>query len=245
MTRKLNVILPCAGFGTRLGLPMSKELMPVDKSTTLIDLTFSHFTKCKREEVEFSITIDERKLDLIAYLGKYADNFDMKVTYYNKKYSEFCGSLKSAAPLINDYNVLLLPDTYILHHYASFADEILNNLEIQQSFFIAKESIDPENLKAKGCLQLSEEGEVNLYQDKPVRTEGFNAVWCGIAFRKHQYNEVVDVLSASTYKQEGATLMFEQSCLFKSKILLVEKYIDLGTWPDLSDFIMRRHHGNH
>ena len=62
---KLTIILPCAGEGTRLSLPYPKEIHSIEKNKSLIDYSFDLFQNYGRRDVEFVITLNENKTELI------------------------------------------------------------------------------------------------------------------------------------------------------------------------------------
>jgi NDP-sugar pyrophosphorylase family protein len=233
----LTVILPCAGKGTRLSLPFSKEIMPVGASKCLIDFAFQNFSNCNRDELEFVITITKDKIDLISYLKKYTFKFNIKFIYFNDDYSEFPGSIRSAEPLLGHQNLILLPDTYISFAYDSFYEKIMNSFKSQSQFFVVKKSTDYNFLSSKGCLVLDSENCINHYEDKPICLSNFNAVWSGICFSKTKFESTLSVIESATFKQDDANEIFIKSKFYKSIPVIVDEFIDLGTWNDLSKFI--------
>ena len=69
--KKLTVILPAAGKGSRLNLPYPKEILRLDKDRALIDNSFNLFEGLGRDDVEFIVIINEEKTEIIKYLSKY------------------------------------------------------------------------------------------------------------------------------------------------------------------------------
>ena len=108
---KLTVIIPAAGQGSRLGLPYSKEILRVSEGQSLIDFSFDFFKDYGRKDVEFIIVFNEFKLDIVKYLSKYKDRFNISFTYQNPNEQEYTGAIKSAKHLFGEHNVVLLPDT--------------------------------------------------------------------------------------------------------------------------------------
>ena len=79
----LTVILPCAGEGTRLSLPYPKEVHSIEKNKSLIDYSFDLFSNYGRRDVEFVITLNENKTELVKYLSRYKSRFNISFTYFN------------------------------------------------------------------------------------------------------------------------------------------------------------------
>ena len=108
---KLTVILPSAGKGTRLNLPYPKEILRLDNDNALIDNCFNFFKDYGRNQVEFIVVINEDKTDLIKYLAKYKDRYNISFVFQNPSEKEYTGAIKSAYHLFGEHNLVLLPDT--------------------------------------------------------------------------------------------------------------------------------------
>ena len=108
---KLTVIMPAAGKGTRLNLPYPKEILRLDKEQALIDHSFDFFRDYGRKDVEFVIVVNEQKTEIIEYLARYKDRYNISFTYQNPNEFEYTGAIKSARHLFGEHNVILLPDT--------------------------------------------------------------------------------------------------------------------------------------
>ena len=78
---KLTVIMPAAGKGTRLNLPYPKEILRLDKEQALIDYSFDFFRDYGRKDVEFVIVVNEQKTEIIEYLAKYKDRYNISFVY--------------------------------------------------------------------------------------------------------------------------------------------------------------------
>ena len=107
---KLTVIIPAAGQGSRLGLPYSKEILRISEGQSLIDFSFDFFKDYGRKDVEFVLVISEKKLDVIDYLSKYKDRFNISFTYQNPNEQEYTGAIKSAKHLFGNSTTLCSPN---------------------------------------------------------------------------------------------------------------------------------------
>ena len=85
----LTVILPCAGEGTRLSLPYPKEIHSIEKNKSLIDYSFDLFANYGRRDVEFVITLNENKTDILKYLSRYKSRFNISFTFFNPSGNAF------------------------------------------------------------------------------------------------------------------------------------------------------------
>lgn len=234
-----TVILPCAGEGTRLSLPHSKEILSVEKNKSLIDYTFDLFSNYGRKDVEFVITLNENKTDIVRYLSRYKHRFNISFTYFNPSETEYTGSIKSAKHLFGEKNLVLLPDTFLkLRNSGNILETVDFSLnETGFTFFFKKENC-PEMLRTKGALLISEENRVIDYEDKPQdNIDRFNAFWCSFAFRKRVFDTSIEFMEKSTLKHRLLVDEIKNTPLFQSTGIEVEEYIDLGTWEQIYKFI--------
>jgi NDP-sugar pyrophosphorylase family protein len=236
---KLTVILPCAGEGSRLSLPYSKEIYSIEKNKCLIDYSFELFKNYGRKDVEFVVTINEKKLDLIKYLSKYRDRFNISFTFFNPNETEYTGSIKSAKHLFGEKNLVLLPDTFLkMKSHEDVVDLICASLfETGFTFFYKKES-DQNMLKTKGSLLISDDGFVLDYNDKPeTNFENYNAFWTAFAFRKRVFETCIEFMEKSTLRHKVLIDEIQKTPIYRSKAIEVNKYVDLGTWQEIYNFI--------
>ena len=99
---KLTVVMPAAGKGSRLGLPYPKEIMHLEEDKALIDYSFDFFKNRSREEVEFVVIINEHKTDIVKYLSRYKDRYNISFTYQNSTEHEYTGAIKSGYHLFGE-----------------------------------------------------------------------------------------------------------------------------------------------
>lgn len=232
--KKLTVILPAAGKGTRLNLPYPKEILKLDKAQALIDFSFDHFKNYNRDQVEFVVVINEYKTEIIEYLSKYKHKYNISFTYQDPAELEYTGAIKSAYHLFGDYNVVLLPDTILkLKNNADLYKTVINRLDTKGwTFFFIKES-NPLMLSTKGALQV-DNNFIKLYVDKPTEDFfRFNAYWTSFAFTKKEFNMSMAFMEKSTLKEKVDCNEIKLTPIYNSLGIEVEDYIDLGTWPEI------------
>lgn len=230
----ITVILPAAGKGTRLGLPYSKELMHVGEGQALIDFSFDHFRNYGRKDVEFVVIINEHKTDIVQYLAKYKDRYNITFTFQDPGEFEYTGAIKSAIHLFGDRNIVLLPDTVmILPTFVDLGEAALKAVENTGFSFFYKAEADFEMLKTKGALFIDNERKALMYEDKPRQElERFNAFWCGFAFTEYTFDRVIEYMERTTFRYQQ-TREFKNTPLYKSQGIEVEDYTDLGTWGEI------------
>lgn len=231
---KLTVIMPAAGKGTRLGLPYPKEIMHLEEGKALIDYSFDFFKNRTREEVEFVVVINEHKTDIVKYLSRYKDRYNISFTYQNPTEHEYTGAIKSGYHLFGENNVVMLPDTLMrLEPGVDLYDRVMHNLKSKGFVFFYKQENNPLMLATKGSLCV-ENGFVKAYEDKPQNDFGrFNAFWCSFAFTKTAFPLCMKFMEKSTLREGFDPAEIKLTPIYNSMGIAVEDYIDLGTWSEV------------
>ena len=173
----LTVILPCAGEGTRLSLPYPKEVHSIEKNKSLIDYSFDLFSNYGRRDVEFVITLNENKTELVKYLSRYKSRFNISFTFFNPAETEYTGSIKSAKHLFGEKNLVLLPDTFMkLKSSQDIVNLVSDSLNETGFTFFFKRECSELMLRTKGALSIDDDNLVQEYEDKPQENSNrFNA----------------------------------------------------------------------
>ena len=234
----LTVILPCAGEGSRLSLPYPKEIYSIQKNKCLIDYTFDLFSNYGRRDVQFVITLNENKTEIVKYLSRYKDRFNISFTYFNPIETEYTGSIKSAKHLFGEKNIVILPDTFVKMKTSEDIVEMVNNSLNETGFtFFYKRENSPDMLKTKGALVISDDNQVLDYEDKPQENlDRFNAFWCAFSFRKRVFDSCIEFMEKSTLNHKLLVNEIKNTPIYNSKAIEVDKYIDLGTWEQIYEF---------
>lgn len=243
---KLTIILPAAGKGTRLNLPYPKEILRLDNDNALIDNCFNFFRDYGRKDVEFVVVINEHKLELIQYLAKYKDKFNITFTFQNPNEQEYTGAIKSAKHLFGEYNLVMLPDTLMKLKPNDDLYTLVQNSLLETGFtFLYKKESNADILKTKGALYVNPENNVIDYKDKPQDgLDNYNGFWCAFAFRKRTFDVCMNFMEKSTLKLHTKDREIEQTPIFGSKAIEILDYIDLGTWPEIRRMILDYENNN-
>ena len=241
--KKLTVILPAAGKGSRLNLPYPKEILRVNKDKALIDNSFNLFEGLGRDDVEFIVIINEEKTEIIKYLSKYKSLYNISFTFQNPNEIEYTGAIKSAKHLFGENNIVLLPDTILtLPEGTNLLNELHKNLQEKGFTFLFKTETNEEMLNTKGCLQLDYNQRVIDYEDKPLKNIArFNGYWCAFAFKKDIFDECISFMEQSTLKYNKPKTNIQDTSIFESKVILVEDYKDLGTWDEVGKLLSKNY----
>ena len=192
------------------------------------------------------VVINENKTELVTYLAKYKDRYDISFVYQNPNEKEYTGAIKSATHLFGEYNLVLLPDTIMkLKNNGDLFELVKNSLTETGFTFLYKDEIDQEVLKTKGALYVDDEKIVKNYQDKPQSNlEQFNAFWCAFAFRRRTFKSCMDFMEKSTLKQDVSDMEILNTPIYNSKAIDVEDYVDLGTWEEIKRLLINEKNNN-
>lgn len=242
----LTVILPAAGKGTRLNLPYPKEILRLNNDEALIDHSFNFFRDYGRKNVEFVVIVNEDKPELLSYLAKYKDRYNITFTYQNPSEKEYTGAIKSASHLFGEHNLVLLPDTLMTLSGESDLYELINSSLTETGFtFLYKKESDAEILKTKGALVVDKNNLITAYEDKPLNDlEKFNAFWCAFGFRKRTFNQCISFMEKSTLKYQVTNDEIKGTPIYKSKGIPVQDYRDLGTWSEIRRMLLNEENNN-
>lgn len=227
----LTVIMPAAGKGTRLNLPYPKEILRLDKEQALIDLSFEQFRNYGRNDVRFVVIINEEKTDIVKYLSKYKDRYDIIFIYQDPHEQEYTGAIKSAKNLFTEYNLVMLPDSIMtLHPNTDLLQTTIKSLN-EGCVFYYMPCQDFDMLKTKGAVVV-DKGRIRGYEDKPTeQLEKFNGYWCSFGFTRYTCDNVLHFMEQTTLKTNKGN--FDLSDLNGAMAIAVEDYRDLGTWDEI------------
>lgn len=230
----MKVILPCAGKGTRLGLPYPKEVHLIAQQTALIDLTFLRLQNFAAAISEVIVIISPEKALLIEYLQKWQDDFYIKFIYFDEKNFEWAGSILSAEKEFGEKNVVFLPDSFLvgLPEYP-IIPTMQATLNQAVASFGYLPCTKPDVLQHLGAL-LVEEESVKAFCDKPALVEPatFNAFWTSFGFRGEIGRDLLQLMTRSIQREAvDIGQLSGEIAAFP-----VQEYKDLGVWPNLLDF---------
>lgn len=234
----LNVILPCAGEGTRLGLPYPKEIHQVDHNLSLIDLSLRLCLPYREKISRMTVVLTGNKPEVVRYLSRWRQHFPLCFCYFNDRYSEWAGSIRSAQPLYLEKNIVLLPDSFLLEApefpLIPTYDQLLEEFPV----VFACQFEQSDRLSSLGALRVDLEGyRVSQFCDKPERElDRYNAFWASFGFTRCAAQPLLELMAASIARYPVDI----QALGVPVRAFPVAGYEDLGTWPNLSRNSLRR-----
>lgn len=225
MKNKINFIIPCAGFGTRLGIPFSKELYPISKDLTLIDSVFENIREFKNDS-RIIIVIEKHKVDLIQHIRKYSDDFDIIFIY--QKYPELSGAILTCEDYFSDVNILLLPDIFISDENITHKiKDLIIYTKLNKVCYLVKNESDFSILKRLGAVN-STNNTINYMEEKPQTNNNYNAYWVSIGFNSVDF--IHNFVKFQKHEDYDKKYFSNINCVF------IDYALDLGVWENIRRF---------
>ena len=234
--KEITFIIPCAGKGSRLGAPWPKELYVIDKEVCLIDKCFNHISQFKNI-CQVVIIISEEKMELVKYLSKYKEDFDIIFCYQKPQFKELGGAIKSAENYLSKKNILLLPDLLLSDRFIDLKMQTyINNLNRDNIAYIIKEEKNPEVLTKLGNVLINEDNIITEVVDKPtidkIKEKNYQHYWCSFGFTDKIKDQFLDEFDKLISKQP----LPENNCLIGGTAVYIWKAIDLGVWTNIHKY---------
>lgn len=230
----MKIILPCAGKGTRLGLPYPKEIHLIAEQTALIDLTFKRLETYADLISEVVVIVAPEKPQIIEYLQKWRKDFYIKFIYFDETNHEWAGSILSAEREFGDKNIVFLPDSFLVgKEDLPILPTMQSQLDRHSVCFGYLPNCDANTLTSLGALKVAN-GDVKAFCDKPLpeAAGAYNAFWTTFGFRKDIGRQLLEMMTRSIQRQAvDITALVGRAGCFP-----VEEYKDLGVWPNIVDF---------
>ena len=186
-----KAIIPCAGYGTRMGLQphQSKEMLtdPNDKSKYLIDYALD---LCYSNNIDPIVISRQGKDELNDYLKPYK----LDLIILKEPGKEWAETVLKSQGLWGDKNILILPDTRFQPE--TIIPDIIKSTNCYSSIVVGWHEIKPEDSHKWGT--------VNSYGIYEKQGTLFNKAWGILGFTKFSGQELFQSL-----KPEG-TFQFHQ-----------------------------------
>lgn len=220
----MTVILPCAGGGSRLGLPFPKELAPVGRGRLLIDSCLAMI-----ESTEIAVRIllldDGHREQTAARISRMLPGIPLARVRQDGDARDMSDALLKLEPWFSQVNVLLLPDAVYAYHGDPLA-QVTAKLAASDFCFGAC-TLPPQALTRLGALR-TERGHVLAYEDKPPAAEGYDSAWVMLGFTGGGGISGLSLLAGSALRQvKGAVT---QAPVLHAPVVMLDGYRDCGSW---------------
>ena len=212
-THRTTVIVPCAGYGTRVGSPPAKELL-INPNTQapLIDHCLQVADQHQWNKV--LITRSEKK-NLMDYVTKWETESPLKSQWVLvPKTTEWPESILKSADFWSEKNILILPDTtWTPVGIEKKVVQLLDHCDIAYGVF------ETLHKKTWGTVALSENSLKLCEKPENVSTD-FQA-WGLIAFKKNIGKILFETLLESTMDHQVKTLQI------RAQKISMDSFVDL------------------
>jgi hypothetical protein len=228
----VRVVLPCAGSGSRLGLPFPKELAPLGPGRCVIDSSLDLIrTAAQASDLSVLLMTDGERDLTVRYVRARLPWIQVAEMRQDPGMAEWPGAVMALGPLLGDVNVLLLPD--VLYSWAGDPVTELAVAAEGHGFAVAAVKAAPEQIVTSGALRV-EDGRIAAHEDKPVDPEGYEAAWGMLGFtRDGNGPAAMRLLSASlTRKHDGPVT---EPPLAGAPVTWIDGWHDCGTWDRYYD----------
>jgi hypothetical protein len=238
MAPAMNIILPAAGKGTRLGLPYPKELHRVIEGRSLIDFSLSHILEGGTLAGRVSLTIIPEKQIVVEYVRSRLPGLQVRSSFFDDRFTEWPGSILSAQEHFWSRNIALLPDSSITLADGSprllegFAASFDDGADIVFAYMPVDGTT---NISALGALSVDPDGhQVAAFCDKPApdTASRYNAFWTAFGFTDRAAENLLQMMMRSVARES----VDFASLGYKVSGFPVAGYVDLGTWPNMRKF---------
>jgi hypothetical protein len=227
----INVILPCAGEGKRLGLPYPKEIHQVANGVSLIDLSMRLLQPFREQVGRVTIVVSPQKAAVMSYMAKWKDEFPLAFCFFDDRYFEWAGSIRSGEHLFMEKNLVLLPDSLVEEDAARRVVPTMNAMLDRSSLVFGYVRERAERLRHLGALAV-EGDRVTAFCDKPADDLArFNAFWGTFGFRGEAAGPILETMTRSIRREAVDLASFGQR---EVGAFPLSAYTDLGTWNNLA-----------
>jgi Nucleotidyl transferase len=233
-TGGVTVVLPAGGLGSRLGMPISKELLPVPPHTTAIDRVVDVALRAKAVTLVVAV-VRRHKTDIVDHLAGYAEQRILAITHQGPDVTEPCGATMSAAHLFSERNVMLLPDHVLeFSDYRSPVTELIDCLEFAPFAFMAADVGQVPWADRAGVIKVARhQGRkiVTDYAEHPDNPADYDGVWAGIAFRRDVAAAALSAMERTKRGEPVSHAELRDAGIVGAATVWIDRYLDIGEWP--------------
>jgi hypothetical protein len=218
------VILPCAGGGSRLGLPFPKELAPLGDGRLLIDSCLS-LIRAAGHHARVLLLHDGSRDQTEAYLRTRLPGVPLALARQDQDASDMPGAVLALEPWLGESNVLLLPD--VIYEFTGDPVTEVSRQAREHGFCFGAAPFPREALAQLGALATSG-FHVTAYQDKPGQPEHYDSAWGMLGFSGQRGLDGLKLIAMSTAGTMAGPLRLPP--LEGAPVVQLRGFRDCGTW---------------
>ncbi len=250
--KRATIILPCAGEGKRLGAKGPKELFEIYPGKKLIDYSIEHIkafnNSKKRAELDVRVAvitiIKPGKESVFRYVSERLPIVDVNYVMFNNYFREWPGSVYSANMEFSDFNIVLLPDSFIKFGeddliYSDEKGETLISRAIERLLedsvvFGVTKCSDKHMISTLGAVKV-EKNRITKFKDKPsANIDQYTGVWGAYGFLESASRKLYEFLIDSVEKSGKKEHLLKE---LDPSVFFIDTYHDLGTIDSVAKFI--------
>lgn len=232
-------LVPCAGKGSRLELPFSKEMFPNIHETQYSPLIAYTINAMKEAGIQHLIfTINPHKTDIVKYLGN-GKQFDMSFTFcIHPEPRSLPESINEAHHLIKDKTIVFaMPDTYVQPSH--FLQQLIKAHEKDPSCEVTLGCFKSKNPSKFGMVEIKK-GRAIRIEDKPSSTQ-LKWMWGAMVwnpeFTRHIHQFLIENREQTKNSRELILTDALRPLLEGGKVnaycFQQGRYLDLGTYDEI------------
>jgi hypothetical protein len=225
------VILPCAGAGSRLGLPFPKELAPLGPGRVLIDSCLDLIRETSLD-VRILLLDGGAREQTAACIGRRLPDVPLARVRQDPDARDLPDAVRCLEPWLGSITIVLLPDVL----YSCTGDVLaqIGDRLLEDSFCFAAAVKPEEELGALGALRTRDD-HVVAYEDKPDVPGLYDSAWGMLGFSGTDGLAGLDLVTASTLRQVRGPV----TALQGTPVVWIDGFRDCGTWDSYES--ARRH----
>lgn len=184
--------------------------------------------------------INKDTLQVVDYLKKYKEQYNIIFKYQSDNYPEFIGAIKSMDDLFLETNIVLLPDTVVetIDKNQDIIGETIQHLKKEDLLFWVKPEVNTKILAREGAVAtFKQEGilRVTKYTDKPkIFDPTLTGYWAAFGFNKRSADYVLRTMKTAIEKKRTIDFCKEQDSI---KAIEVKESFDLGVWSAVYEYL--------
>jgi len=230
----ITVILPCAGKGTRLGVPFSKELAPVSPGRVLIDSSLDILAKTGAQ-CRVIVMDDGTRERTREYVESRLPDTPVALVRQHRYAADWPDAVLRLEPWFTEMNIVMLPDS--AYECSKDPITVLAAVTGESGFSFAAAKVSPDHIREAGALCVIQDDTVRAYEDKPDKPDLYNAVWGMLGFADREGVLGMRMIAASTNRTGAA-----RRPVVGAPVVWLESYRDCGTWYGYREQLVNAQH---
>lgn len=225
---QVTVILPCAGKGSRMGLPFPKELLPSGPGRSVIDSSLDLIREAAAASDVRVLLLTDGDRDLTArHVRDRLPGLPVAEVLQDPDAADMPDAVLRLAPWLSPYaNVLLLPD--VIYSWSGDPVSEIATKAASYGFAVGAVKAGSDEIAAAGALRV-EDDRIAAYEDKPADPWGYNALWGILGFSGGSFGlDALRQVAESTSRARKGPVTGPP--LRQAPVTWLAGFADCGTW---------------